>query len=355
MPGPSDHDTGAAAAAAAPAAALVIDRRGCLVFANGTFGELSGTGVRQWRGAPEDAALKAIAARCRDEESAYRRLAAVRERGQGSEVLDLGANRVVSTREPLPGADSELGALWLFTEPPCPAAQQNHLLATVAHEFHTPLTALLSFAELLADARLGPLSVDQRSAAEAINRNAERLLRLVDDLLLLARLESRRLPLRFVEVDVPSLVRAAVVDRGPESAERGIELRCVTSAGPPIAGDPARLHQVLGNVLGNAVKYGAANSRVRVEAAYTEDRWTIEVADSGMGIPAEELDRITRGFERGSNAVLAGISGSGLGLAVSKELVESHGGTLELISVLDVGTTVRIVLPTDHRDGKGRS
>jgi signal transduction histidine kinase len=335
-----------------PWAAFLVDERGTVLLANDAFGELTGAGAGQWRGAAEDAALKAVAGRCHDQESGYRHLGSLLDRRRGTERLDLGEGAVLELeRHPLVEAGTAMGALWVFGGHPDETAAdgQNRLIATVSHEFRTPLTALVSFAELLAAPGLGELNADQRQAAEAVTRNAGRLLCLVDDLLLLSKLASRQLPMRFVEVDVPALVRSAVADRGPEAGGRGIAFDCETGTGPPVHADPVRLHQVLGNVLGNAVKYGAGEGRVRVSATYGAGRWTIEVTDAGMGIPAGDLDRIVRGFERGSNAVRAGIPGSGLGLAVTRELVELHGGTLEVASVLDVGTTVRIGLPVERR------
>jgi PAS domain S-box-containing protein len=347
-------------------AALVVDERGGLVLANDAFTQLFGTQVGGWGGEDCEAALCAVAARCRDPEIAHQHLVDLTSRRRRSTGrLDLVDGCILDLEQhPLAEEGIHLGSLWLFRDVTAEVAtraalerdsraaafaleRQNRLLATVSHEFRTPLTALLSFAELLADPRLGALNETQRSAIEVITRNTERLLRLVDDLLLLTRLESKQLPLRFSEVDVPELVRAAVADRALEARARHVEITCEADEGPPLLADTGRLHQVLGNVLSNALKFGAGGGSIQVSAEFSASAWAIETADSGIGIPPDDLVRITHSFERGSNAVDAGISGSGLGLAVCREVVELHGGTLSIASVLNVGTTVRIVLPVE--------
>jgi signal transduction histidine kinase len=223
---------------------------------------------------------------------------------------------------------------------------QDRVLSLISHEIRAPLTAMRSFAELLADERLGgELNETQRAAVKVIIRNAKRLLRLVDDLSLLTRLDDEPTPLVLEPLDVSELVRTAVVERMIDVESRRVSFVCDAGAGPPLLGDADRLRQVLDNVLGNAVKFGADDDAIRVTAKFADPVWTIEVADSGIGIPPEELPGIAGSFHRGSNAVSAGIAGSGLGLAISREVVERHGGTLRIESSLGAGTTVRITLP----------
>jgi len=272
-----------------------------------------------------------------------------------STQLDLADGRVIDLgRAPLADGGVNLGSLWHFhdatmsapgiaTEPD--RAAQNRVLATVSHELRTPLTAVLSFAELLGDPAMGPLNENQQSACAVIARNTKRLLALVNDLLLLARLESRQLPLRKKSLDFVRLVNDVVEEHRLEAAEVGILVQSDTKPGPALLGDTNRLHQVLDNILGNAIKFSRSGGSVLVRAGHDGSRWLTEVTDSGIGIPADELASITHGFKRGSNAQAAGIPGSGIGLAVCRELVELHGGALDIRSVADAGTTVRISLP----------
>lgn len=345
-------------------AVLVIDEGGRVRLANDAFTRLFGTRAGGWIAAHQREALRAVMAMCLDGAATGRRLAALTTaRKRRSVRLALTDGRTVDLdRVPLRDTGIDLGSLWHFrdvtTESGAGAAagltephrqsildEQNRVLATVSHELRTPLTAVLSFAELLDDPLMGPLNDQQRSACDVIARNTRRLLTLVDDLLLLSRLERGQLPLRLDSVDMVQLVANAVDDRRLEAGELGIKLVYRAGDGPELIGDANRLQQVVDNVVRNALKFSPAGSAVRVVASHKEGQWTVEVSDSGIGIPRQDLAQITRGFTRGSNAVSAGIPGSGIGLAVCRELVELHGGTLDIHSVVDVGTTVRVNLP----------
>jgi signal transduction histidine kinase len=344
-------------------AALVVDEHAELVLVNEAFTKLFPTRGAKPTGIDREAALRAIAARCPDHESAYRHLTdLVSQAPRSGQRLELVDGRVVALDlVPLRDEQLALGTVWHFRDMTAASSaharrergddaritteMQAEFLPALSHELRTPLTALLSFVDLLADPRLGPLNSDQRTAADVIARNTKLLIRLVDDLLLLTMLESRQLPMRTADIDVAQLVRAAVADCELAGRARDIVISCGVGTGPPLLGDAERLHQVMANVLGNALKFTHANGQINVTASFERQNWTIAVHDSGIGIPAEDLGRITRGFTRGANARLAGIAGSGLGLAVTRHIVELHHGTLDIDSILDVGTTVRIAIP----------
>ncbi|WP_018685624.1 sensor histidine kinase [Actinokineospora enzanensis] len=224
------------------------------------------------------------------------------------------------------------------------AALKGRFVATVSHELRTPLTAVLAFGEMLADSS-EPLTKHQAAHLEVINRNAARLLRLVDDLLLLSRLETNQLSMSFTEVDVADLVLKTTENHSPLGARERVEVTADVRTGPHIQGDPARLGQVLDNVLANALKFTQAGGSVRVSAIPDETAWTVAVSDTGIGVPAEDLPKVFEAFSRGSNAGEAGIPGSGLGLSICKEIVAVHQGSMTIESTEDVGTTVRITLP----------
>jgi signal transduction histidine kinase len=343
---------------------LVVDETGRVRLANEAFTRMFGTVAGGWSGKHQREALRAVVAACHDEASTRQRLALVgQSRKQQVERLDLADGRVLDLdRTPLFEQGLDLGALWQFRDvsaDPAPrlstaaedrvldaaVEKQNRVLATVSHELRTPLTAVVSFAELLMETAHDGLTDEQRAATEVIGRNTRRLLTLVDDLLLLSRLESTRVSLRHGAVDVPALIATAITDRKLAAAELEIDLTGETAEGPALTGDAGRLNQVLANLIHNAMKFSPRGSSVRVTASYDSPEWTITITDNGMGIPATELDRLTRGFERGSNAVAAGIAGSGLGLAICRELVELHHGRMSITSTLNVGTEVRIMLP----------
>ncbi|HEY0717123.1 MAG TPA: HAMP domain-containing sensor histidine kinase, partial [Streptosporangiaceae bacterium] len=222
-----------------------------------------------------------------------------------------------------------------------PTAQ---FVATVSHELRTPLTSIISFLELIRaeDDRLTP---DGRHFLDIIQRTANRLLRLVGDLLLLSRIESGISPPELVPVSVPELACEAVRNAAPAAAGFGVTLEAETGDGPQMPGDHLGLTQVLDNLIANAVKFSHPGDTVRVRAAWSDGYWRIEVADQGIGIPPDEIDRLFHRFVRASNARTSGRPGTGLGLSVVKAIVELHRGTVTVDSALEQGTTFSIRLP----------
>jgi PAS domain S-box-containing protein len=225
------------------------------------------------------------------------------------------------------------------------ADMKNEFVAIVSHEMRSPLTAVVSFTHLLSDPEQGRLTARQLEFVEVIDRNAGRLLRLIDDLLLLTRIESGGLPLTVGVGSLPELVRTAAADHALAAEAAKVELRCEVREGPFAEYDELRIHQVLSNVLGNALKFSSAGGVVTMRAEPIDGGWRIEIADMGMGIPEVEVDRLFTPFVRGSNAGRRGVPGTGLGLVVSRAIVDVHGGVMAVDSVEGEGTTVTITLP----------
>jgi PAS domain S-box-containing protein len=222
---------------------------------------------------------------------------------------------------------------------------KTQFLATMSHELRTPLTSIVSFTELILDDEQHELTPDTVSSLSIIQRNAERLLRLVGDLLLLNRLEAGAVPLDIAPVSVPDLVAEAIRSGSAIAAARGIALEVSATAGPPIQADRLRLDQVLDNLLSNAIKFSRDRGRVRVDASHDDQMWRIDVTDDGIGIPADELGQLFGRFVRASNARTAGLPGTGLGLSVVKAITELHGGRVAVRSIVGHGTTVSVYLP----------
>jgi len=230
------------------------------------------------------------------------------------------------------------------------AAAMNHqFVATVAHELRGPLSSVVSFGHLLGDAEAGGLSEEQHEYLDVIDRNANRLLRMIEDLLLLSRLDSGTLQLRPAPVHLADLLATVAAHRGPAAAEAGVSLVVEVADGPPLVCDETRVHQLISNLLGNAVRFTAPGGSVAVRARPEADGWRIEVSDTGIGIPAAELSRVFSAFFRGSNAGAApgqpGTPGSGLGLVLTRAIAELHGGTIQVASADGAGTTVIVSLP----------
>lgn len=222
--------------------------------------------------------------------------------------------------------------------------ERAQFLAAVSHELRTPLTSIISFSELLRG-EAGGLSPDGVRFLGIIERNADRLLRLIDDVLMLNRIEAGGLPLDLAEVELSELAADAVKAATPGAARSGVTLHLDVGEGPLMTADPRRIAQVLDNLIGNAVKFSHVDGLVRVRLRYADDTWRIDVSDTGIGIPPEEAARLFGPFVRASNARIAGLPGTGLGLVIVKLLVELHDGRVTVDSVLNQGTTVSVFLP----------
>ncbi|GAA3273003.1 PAS domain-containing sensor histidine kinase [Dactylosporangium vinaceum] len=231
-------------------------------------------------------------------------------------------------------------------------ALNNEFVASVSHELRGPLSSVVAFSHLLGDSASGELSEDQQTYLAVIDRNANRLLRLIEDLLLLSRLEARTLQLKPTPTRLPELLAVAVAERTPAAQAAGIDLRLECTDGPEVVCDDTRVHQVVDNLVSNAVKFTPSGGRVSVKAWPGPDGegWSVSVADSGVGIPAADLPRLFSAFFRGSNVTAAVgrqvMPGTGLGLVVSRAIVELHGGSISVASTEGVGTTVTLSLPT---------
>jgi PAS domain S-box-containing protein len=220
---------------------------------------------------------------------------------------------------------------------------KTRFLATVSHELRSPLTSIVSYAELIRDE--GGLSPMAARFLDVVSRNAERITKLVGDLLLLSRIEAGMIPLDLAPVSVAEVVAEAVAAAAPGAAQGGVGLDGAVPDGPPVLADRSRLVQVIDNLIANAVKFTDEGGRVRVTAAADGQEWRIDVQDSGIGIPPAEIGHLFDRFFRASNATTAGRPGSGLGLSIVKEVAELHGGRVEVTSTLGSGTTFHLFLP----------
>jgi PAS domain S-box-containing protein len=227
---------------------------------------------------------------------------------------------------------------------------RNQFLAIVSHELRTPLTSIVSFSELIRGEADG-LTPDGIRFLDIIERNAERLHRLVGDLLMLDRLEAGALPLDLAPVSIPDLAAEAVRSASAGAAKQGITIEIRTGEGPIVLGDHRRLMQVLDNLIANAVKFSHRNRRVLVSATCEDGTWRIDVTDSGIGIPPDEAGQLFTRFVRASNARTAGLPGTGLGLSIVKVLTEMHGGRVEVTSALGRGSTFSVYLPVPGPGG----
>jgi PAS domain S-box-containing protein len=222
---------------------------------------------------------------------------------------------------------------------------KDEFIALVSHELRTPLTSIRGYTELLLDGEAGELADDQRQFLGVIERNSHRLLHLVGDLLFLAQVEAGKLVLDVGAVDLGAVASESVETARPQAEAKGITLTLATGPVPLVAGDRARIAQLIDNLVSNAIKFTPESGRVDVRVRALEKRAVVEVRDSGIGIPANEQQHLFQRFYRTSTATERAIQGTGLGLAISKAIAEAHDGRITLTSEEDVGTTFRVELP----------
>ena len=229
------------------------------------------------------------------------------------------------------------------------ARLKDQFVNLISHELRTPLSSILGYLELLADDEEYPLSAEQAGYVSTIERNANRLLRLVSDLLFTAQVESGRFALQEQQVDLHAVLQAALDTANPVAAARGVTLR-LSACDDPVAvwGDQTRLGQAIDNLISNAVKFTPAGGRVAVTlgtGGESAPRALISVSDTGVGIPAEELDRLFARFFRASTATQNAIPGVGLGLSITKAIAVAHHGQIRVASTVGEGTSFTLDLP----------
>jgi signal transduction histidine kinase/HAMP domain-containing protein len=222
---------------------------------------------------------------------------------------------------------------------------KDEFVLTASHELRSPLTSVQGFAELLMLER-EKLEPKQSETVEIILDNTRHLVRLLNDLLDLARSDAGRLTISPVPTDVATLVEDSVRTMRAQTTSRDQTLRTEIEPDLPMINvEPDRIRQVLVNLLSNARDYCQDGATIRVTAARLGDDVEIAVADDGPGIPKEQAEHIFDRFTRGDAGLTQRVGGTGLGLAISRSLVNLHGGTIDLSSAEGVGSTFRIVLP----------
>ncbi len=223
-------------------------------------------------------------------------------------------------------------------------AYRSESIAIVSHELRTPLTSIVGYAQLLRNMIDPAQRPEEAECLDAISRNVGRLLRLAGDVLALDSLESRTLPLEVATVDLAQTLHQSAATVAPEARAKSITVDVEMASGPPLHGDSDRLVQLFDNLLSNAVKFTPNGGRIVVAGRAAGGEWLIEVADTGIGIPGDEMELLFGRFFRASNARTRGIPGSGLGLSVARAIAERHRGSISVQSVFGKGTTVTVRL-----------
>jgi signal transduction histidine kinase len=218
---------------------------------------------------------------------------------------------------------------------------RRDLVANVSHELKTPIAALKGFLELLEGDRVDP--GDRREFIRAMTQETSRLERLVEEQLQLARLDAGAIALELEDVDLGELAGAVVAGRAPLAEREGVTIRVRPGPRAQVLADPARLEQVLLILLDNAVRHTPSGGTVSVTVAIAAGQAAVEVADTGEGIPADDLPFIFDRFYRGDPS-REGRS-AGLGLAIARGLVAAHRGSITVASTPGRGSRFTVALP----------
>ncbi len=223
------------------------------------------------------------------------------------------------------------------------ARLKDEFLGQVSHELRTPLTIIHGYSELMVDGLMSEDSMIRQSADE-IHTSSTLMLRLVDDLLDTSRLDAGRIQLKPATVELTSWLARVAAGFGQATPSHRVVAHLPTPL-PTISADLDRLGQVMNNLLSNAARYSAAGTPIRITALAVEDGVEIQVSDEGTGVAPADCERIFEKFYRGKYGATLAVRGTGLGLAVARQLVEAHGGTIGVRSSLGQGSTFWVRLP----------
>jgi signal transduction histidine kinase len=232
---------------------------------------------------------------------------------------------------------------------------KSQFLANMSHEFRTPLNAIIGFTEVLQDQIPGPLNAEQLEYLGDVNNAGQLLLRLINDVLDLAKVEAGRLELFYENFPIAQTVREAVTALRGAAEKKGLALQLNL---PPdlglIGADQIRFKQVLFNLLSNAVKF-TDHGGVTVSSTIEDGQLHLSIADTGIGIRPEDMGRIFVEFSQVDASHARRHEGTGLGLALSKRLVEAHGGRIWLESQFGTGSVFHVLLPLQPPNNKNNS
>jgi signal transduction histidine kinase len=233
---------------------------------------------------------------------------------------------------------------------------KDEFVALISHDLRTPLTSIIGYVELALDEEVEtPLDEERRSYLDVVVRSSQRLLRLVDDLLFAARLQSGKLVLATVEVDLCRIAEQAVDEARPRAEAKMLTISFLGDVPVVIEADKGRIFQLLDNLISNAIKFTPDGGRVEVRVEPAIEGAVIEVSDTGIGLSPAEAELVFDRFFRSSHSLAQQVPGTGLGLFISRAIAEAHGGVITLSSQEGAGTTFRIELPSTAAAPKAES
>lgn len=224
---------------------------------------------------------------------------------------------------------------------------KSEFLATMSHEFRTPLNAILGFSEMLRGQYFGPLGTDRYTDyADDIHSSGQHMLALVNDMLDIAAIEAGKRPMTNEDIDIAEVVQECLRNVEPTAQDNQIKLHSsIVEPCPTLYADRRSITQIILNILSNSVKFTGPGGEINVRVMDQNKLVVIQISDTGVGIPEDKIDTVTDPFAQTHTDPHIAQQGTGLGLSIVKSLVEAHHGTLDITSEFGVGTTVTVAIP----------
>ncbi len=222
---------------------------------------------------------------------------------------------------------------------------KDEFVALISHDLRTPLTSIIGYVELSLEDAEPPLDEERRGYLQIVSRSSERLLRLVDDLLFVARLQAGRLILERSDLDLCTIAAQAAEEARPRAEAKRLELEFIGGSPVMIEGDKGRLFQLLDNLISNAIKFTPEGGRVEVRVHPASGIAVLEVSDTGIGLGPDEAELVFDRFFRSSRVVAQQVPGTGLGLFIARAIVGAHAGTIAASTREGGGTTFHVEVP----------
>lgn len=331
-------------------AVVATDHQGTVMLLNRAAEELLGVPRREAEGRAAPALFGGRLAAMLHEATAYGRVTAeeLPPGAAGDRVVEAHCAPIHAAADGIAGA---VAVLRDVTELRQTERLRRELTANVSHELRTPLTSIKGFAETLLDGAMKDEDTNRRFLS-IIDGEADRLVKLVDDLLDLSLLESKRVTLELKPVDLSDLVTHTVDKLRPLAQTSQLTLWQSTPPSLLIYADADRLEQVLTNLVDNAMKFTPAGGRVEVRVAAVNGEVEVAVNDTGKGIAPEDVPHVFERFYRADRSRTRGSGGTGLGLAIAKHIVEAHGGRISVSSQPNEGTTFKFTIPRNGWTGQ---
>jgi signal transduction histidine kinase len=221
----------------------------------------------------------------------------------------------------------------------------------MSHELRTPLNSIIGYTQLVVNGTYGALNDTQRDRLEKVIRNGHNLLSLINDVIDLNRIETGRFTLERRPVNTSALLTSVLDTIAPMATLKGLQITRDFDAVPPIFADEQRIRQIITNIVANAVKF-THEGGVTVRARPEDNMVRFEISDTGIGIAPEQYEMVFAEFEQLDNSPTREYEGSGLGMAITKRLVEKHGGRIWLESAPNQGTTFYVTIPVSTTEGQ---